>query len=210
MRALNLAIVCMLFVVVRCQSADSSTLNALLFENSLPPIGHTLFCQNYPGECAYRRPAPRFLSESSKALYYDLEQIHRRINTSIRPNPVKAGKLDPTERWNVSPISGNCNDFAVSKRHELLQRGWPSSALLLAEVTLDTGEHHLILVVNLHGDSYVLDNLEPNPVPLLQTTRYRWKRIESAEDPRLWLNMAPPVSVTKREAGLHLQSDRFK
>ena len=34
--------------------------------------------------------------------------------------------------WRLYPRRGNCNDYAVTKRHALLAQGIPSSALLLA------------------------------------------------------------------------------
>ena len=54
-----------------------------------------------------------------------------------------------------------CHDYAVTKRHELLTRGWPSRSLLLAEVVVPWGEHHLILVVRTSDGDLVLDNLNP-------------------------------------------------
>ncbi|WP_240543982.1 transglutaminase-like cysteine peptidase [Bradyrhizobium canariense] len=75
------------------------------------------------------------------------------------------------------PSAGNCGDYAVTKRHLLLRLGWPSSSLLLGEVTIrTTGEHHLVLLVldNLSGiiiqlseslDNYVfLRGSEPSAV----------------------------------------------
>ncbi len=47
----------------------------------------------------------------------------------------------------ASPASGDCNDYAVIKRHELIARGWPARAVLLSEVVTNWGEHHLVVVV---------------------------------------------------------------
>jgi predicted transglutaminase-like cysteine proteinase len=45
------------------------------------------------------------------------------------------------------PSSGDCNDYAVTRRHDLIARGWPARSLLLAEVITSWGEHHLVVVV---------------------------------------------------------------
>jgi predicted transglutaminase-like cysteine proteinase len=95
-------------------------------------------------------------------------------------------------------LSGNCNDYAVSKRHELLRLGWPSWALLLAEVVVATGEHHLVLVANAGGESFVLDNLKEVVVPLVAAVDYRWIRIESPDDPKFWIAFSPKESLPAR------------
>jgi predicted transglutaminase-like cysteine proteinase len=89
------------------------------------------------------------------------------------------------EEWTVSPQAGDCNDYSVTKRHEMLARGWPSSALLLSEVVTPKGEHHLVLVARLEEDDLVLDNLN-NDVRPVGSTRYRWVRAQSPTNPRSW------------------------
>jgi predicted transglutaminase-like cysteine proteinase len=59
----------------------------------------------------------------------------------------------------IAPASGDCEDYAVTKRAELLDRGWPARALLLSEVTTASGEHHMVLVVRTKSGDLVLDNL---------------------------------------------------
>ncbi|WP_424578784.1 transglutaminase-like cysteine peptidase [Bradyrhizobium sp. USDA 241] len=49
----------------------------------------------------------------------------------------------------------------MSKRHELLRRGWPARVLLLSEVVMRSGEHHLVLLVRTSSGDFVLDNLTP-------------------------------------------------
>src|SRR5438552_11036795 len=83
------------------------------------------------------------------------------------------------------PKSGDCNDFAVTKRHELLARGWTSDALLLAEVVTRWNEHHIVLVLRTQDGDFVLDNLDGD-VRLRSISSYRWFRIQSPHDPRLW------------------------
>ena len=48
----------------------------------------------------------------------------------------------------------------MTKRHELMARGWPARSLLLAEVVTNWGEHHLVLVVRTRTADLVLDNLD--------------------------------------------------
>ena len=100
------------------------------------------------------RPAPVTLTKARKA---ELAKVNREVNRAIRPQENPNGVT--AEEWLVAPRDGDCNDFAVTKRHELLARGWPSRSLLLAEAVVASGEHHLVLVVRTREDDVVLDNL---------------------------------------------------
>jgi predicted transglutaminase-like cysteine proteinase len=114
-----------------------------------------------------------------------LNFINEVINAVIAPKP---GDPAIDSDWLIGPAEGNCNDYAVTKRHLLLEAGWPASALLLAEVVrVTTGEHHLILVVRGTNSDFVLDNLRPFIVSLAEThDDYLWVRVLSAQDPRFW------------------------
>jgi predicted transglutaminase-like cysteine proteinase len=113
----------------------------------------------------------------------ELVAVNARVNRNIAPernNDGSAGK-----KWALAPEAGDCNDYAVTKRHELLARGWPSSSLLLAEVVTPWEEHHLVLVVRTREDDYVLDNLFEG-IRVWSDTSYQWVRIQSPKNPRFW------------------------
>lgn len=166
--------------------------NRISFENPvLAPMGHVQFCLQYPDDCQathldFRR---RHIVLSEKR-WNELNLINRAVNRDIIPDPV----LGPeTERWKVSPPSGNCHDYAVTKRHELLALGWPSEVLLLAEVVVPSGEHHLVLVVRTKDADLVLDNLNANIRTAAMTRyQYQWVRIESPYNPKFWVNVDVP------------------
>jgi predicted transglutaminase-like cysteine proteinase len=150
----------------------------------LPPLGHTHFCARYPRDCdptSSRTIANIPFGERWPQLNF----INAMINAVIAPKP---GEPAVDSDWLIGPAQGNCNDYAVTKRHLLLEAGWPASALLLAEVVrVTTGEHHLILIVRGTNSDFVLDNLRPFIVSLAETRDdYLWVRIESAENPRFW------------------------
>jgi predicted transglutaminase-like cysteine proteinase len=161
---------------------DSISAAVASSENVLPPMAHTVFCLRYPGDCEQSGSSMPFAD--TPARHAQLDFVNRHVNASIAPQPDRA-TLD--DKWLVAPPEGNCHDYAVTKRHDLLQKGWPSSSLLLAEVTLKTGEHHLILVAYTEGGEFILDNLDPDVVSLAQTkSGYYWNRIQSANDPKHW------------------------
>jgi predicted transglutaminase-like cysteine proteinase len=156
---------------------------------TLPPFAHTLFCTRYPAECVPRRIIFRGgLIALTAERKDELLKVNAQINGSIVPKRNTEGFAG--KGWQLSPKTGDCNDYAVTKRHELLERGWPSRALLLAEVVTTWGEHHLVLVVRTRQGDVVADNLSQDLKPWTRTP-YRWIRIQSPETPSFWSHLAP-------------------
>ena len=116
----------------------------------------------------------------------DLKEVNATVNREIAPELNELGLAG--EKWLINPRSGECHDYAVSKRHELLDRGWPARALLLSEVVTHSGEHHLVLVVRTKNGDLVLDNLTPQIRPWSRAP-YRWVRIQPT-DTRLWATVS--------------------
>jgi predicted transglutaminase-like cysteine proteinase len=158
--------------------------------NVLPPLSHTSFCIRYPDDCA-RTESTAALPASLDGRWRKMKLVNDSVNAAIAP---KAKPDRFHAHWAIRPLEGDCNDFSVTKRHELLNAGWPSSSLLLAEVRLiSTGEHHLILIVRGHRADWVLDNLKPEIVRLAATRdEYALVRIESSENPRYWTIFREP------------------
>lgn len=150
----------------------------------LAPMAFMRFCIRYPQDCKVPRmefrPAPVTLTKARKA---ELAKVNRDVNRAIRPRENLNGVT--AEEWLVAPRNGDCNDYAVTKRHELLARGWPSHSLLLAEVVVASGEHHLVLVVRTREDDFVLDSLSWTVRPVSQI-HYQWVRAQQTGNPKFW------------------------
>lgn len=166
-----------------------------LGQPTLAPIGHTQFCLEYSDDCAvhgvdFRRRQIALTPER----WNELNNINREVNRDIVPE-VTPG-TDATDRWVISPAAGDCKDYAITKRHELLAKGWPSRALLLSEVVVPWGEHHLVLVVRTKDVDVVLDNLTTIIRPVAMTYReYKWIRIETPQNPKFWARVQMPNSM---------------
>jgi predicted transglutaminase-like cysteine proteinase len=180
MRALALY-VALSFLLLVNQTANSETDNSA---NVLPPMGHTYFCMKYPADCQRTSQGP-LLPEPLSQRFSQLSTVNASVNAQISP---KSGPAELEKDWEIDPKQGDCVGYAVTKRHALLAAGWPSSDLLLAEVTLtSTGEHHLILIVKGTKANWVLDNLRDQVVRLAEIRdEYVWDRIESSSDPKRW------------------------
>jgi predicted transglutaminase-like cysteine proteinase len=159
----------------------------------LPPFAHTRFCLIYPAECRVHgllfRGGAVALTRSRRA---ELVRINAEVNRAIRPQRASESVAD--ERWLIAPPIGDCNDYAVTKRHQLLARGLPARALLLAEVVIPTGEHHLVLVVRTREGDLVADNLTL-AVRRWTDAPYRWVRIQSPANPLFWLAVRRPTPL---------------
>ena len=137
------------------------------------------------------RPKPVELTEARKT---ELAKVNREVNRAIQPKLNNNGVLE--EKWLISPREGDCKDYAVTKRHELLARGWPARSLLLAEVVVSSGEHHVVLIVRTNEDDFVLDNLNWN-VRRVSEIRYQWVRAQQPNNPKFWstINVARAAQV---------------
>jgi predicted transglutaminase-like cysteine proteinase len=160
---------------------------------AVAPFAYTHFCLRYANDCrvhgrAFRKP---HAIELTQARMGELTEVNHAVNRAITPQAYIARTSFDT--WRIGPTQGDCNDFAVTKRHELLARGWPSRALLLAEVITSWGEHHLILVVRTANRDVVLDSLNYSVRDWAQTS-YQWVRIQSPSNPEIWSTVQSVVA----------------
>nr|WP_246789730.1 transglutaminase-like cysteine peptidase [Bradyrhizobium sp. CCBAU 51765] len=142
-----------------------------------------MFCQRYEAECRPRRGFRGGPVRLTGERWLELLDVNRMVNLAIVPLPNDHGLAD--EAWRINPDRGDCNDYAVSKRHELLRRGWPARALLLSEVIVGSGRHHLVLLVRTLSGDLVLDNLALEIKPWSEIP-YRWLRVQMPSSHQLW------------------------
>jgi predicted transglutaminase-like cysteine proteinase len=152
---------------------------------SLAPLAHTRFCLEFPEECHVRRMIfrARTLTEDRRA---ELVGVNKDVNRAIVPRFRTSNRP-----WSIYPRFGDCNDYAVTKRHVLLGRGWASRSLLLAHGVSAAGEHHLVLVVRAAEGDLILDSLTDDIVALAKAP-YRWLKVQSPRDPNHWSQVAHP------------------
>ena len=120
-----------------------------------------------------------------------LKRVTHSVNISIIPTPKSYGP-NLGDGWTIAPDMGDCNDCAVTKRHELLEIGLPSKALRLSVVKTASGIGHLVLVVVTTKGDIVMDNLT-EVIRLWQSTDYHWLKIQSATDSKFWYEIKAPA-----------------
>jgi predicted transglutaminase-like cysteine proteinase len=149
---------------------------------ALAPFSFVKFCIDYPGECPKEAgPARIRLTHRRMA---ELSNVNSEVNDAIAPTP----DTSALRYWKLDVDAGDCNAFAVQKRHELIERGWPAAALALTVVKTSWGEGHLVVTVRTDRGDLVLDNLRLNIVPW-QRAGYHWIMRQSERDPQYWVEL---------------------
>ena len=145
-----------------------------------PLIPHVRFCHVYAPQCDVwpdRRPQ----GQSAAELLAQIEIVNRSVNARIRP------RSESEDRWDINVTAGDCEDYALQKRADLLALGWPSTAMRVAIVRTREGRGHAVLLVTIERSTFVLDNLTAEVV-LLQQIQYRMLMLQDQDDPRVWLD----------------------
>jgi predicted transglutaminase-like cysteine proteinase len=175
--------------LARVPTEPQSGIQFIRFDGpTLAPMAFTQFCLKYPGDC---KPQRMLLAgdriELNQTRWSELESVSRTVNASIHPERNQDGLAG--EKWLLGPLRGDCNDYAVTKRHQLLAKGWPARTVLLSEVVTAWGEHHLVTVVRTDRGDLVLDNLTDQIKPWSRTP-YRWVRMQTPKNPNYWASIA--------------------
>lgn len=149
---------------------------------TIAPIAFAKFCDNAADQCV--RIGDRDTIELTKQKRTELQRINSEINSAI----VYVGELEGQDDWKLNPASGDCDDYAVTKRQRLLRAGWPSGALRIATARTPSGIGHAVLVVSTTQGDLVLDN-RTNVVKPWKAVDLKWIKIQSHENPRVWLKL---------------------
>jgi predicted transglutaminase-like cysteine proteinase len=152
------------------------------------PLGYYQLCKTNNPVCrkiAGRKPQNRDgLVVLDKRLLSELATVNRAVNRSIH-SISDVAQYGVADRWSVNPKSGDCEDFALTKKARLLSLGWPSNALLIALANTYAGEEHALLVVRTDRGDFVLDSLRSD-IRRWSAGLYRWTAIQSPTDVWSW------------------------
>src|SRR5438552_7469568 len=170
---------------------DARTLTPIVDASpTLAPFQHVRFCLRYPSDCK-SNPAENDRIDLSAETSELLNRVNHSVNLSIAPM-LKSYGSNLDDGWTIAPGAGDCNDYAVTKRHELLESGLPSKALRLSVVKTASGVGHLVLVVVTTKGAIVMDDLTEMIRPW-QSTDYHWLKIQSATDSKFWHEIKRPA-----------------
>lgn len=132
------------------------------------PLGLQIFCISQQTHCARGGKAQ---VEITNDLMHTLELTNARVNQSIRPLKDTNGDI-----WSIHAAAGDCEDYALTKRAYLVERGVPLNALRIATAYTSSGEAHAVLVLRSDQGDLVLDNRH-NAIQHWHQTDLEWVAI---------------------------------
>ncbi|MFV0298794.1 MAG: transglutaminase-like cysteine peptidase [Hyphomicrobiaceae bacterium] len=160
-----------------------------IYRATLPPFGYVRFCHAFPGECVASRMEHSGRVRATPAKMSELDLINRHVNRTIQP-VTDMELYGEIERWVLPKDRGDCEDYALLKRHMLIARGWEPGTLLITVVRDEKGEGHAVLTVRTNKGDYVLDN-KTDEIRLWYETPYQLVMRQSYIDPNVWLSLEP-------------------
>ena len=149
--------------------------------HAFPPPAFKSFCAKHGALCSTRGSSK--VVELTSARKAELSKVNTFVNRHIaeRSDLETTGKAD---EWDLPKNQGDCEDFAILKKSELIKRGWPASALLLT-VARSGGEGHTVLTVRTSQGDLVLDN-RTSAIRDWSRTSYRYFARQSQSNGRTW------------------------
>lgn len=147
-----------------------------------PPAGAVGLCGTYDWACA----------KSGKRKVVDgqaletIKTINARVNRTVRPVSDMA-QYGRAERWGLPTAQGgDCEDYALLKKKELIAAGFAPEQLLIATVLDRQNQSHAVLIVRTGRQDLVLDNMTGRILPW-QKTGYTFLRLQNPARPSGWV-----------------------
>ncbi|WP_280820772.1 transglutaminase-like cysteine peptidase [Pseudaminobacter soli (ex Li et al. 2025)] len=163
------------------------------------PIGHYDFCKRFRDECAIR-PIDKGPEHMTKALWKMVMDVNLHVNTAVKPMS-DLENYGQEEYWAYPDNGyGDCEDYALEKRRELMHDGISLANLLITVVRKPDGEGHAVLTVRTDQGDFILDNLNDS-VRQWYETGYTFLKRQATDHTGHWVTIregqAPLVSSVK-------------
>lgn len=169
---------------------DRSTVPAAAFMrvygSAQPPHGFVRFCEATPTECNPDHKQDARFDASAERLQ-QLDDINRAINQQIAP-ATDLEVYGVNEYWTLPQTKGDCEDYALLKRHKLIEKGWPVSSLLMTVVRDEKGEGHAVLTARTVQGDFILDN-KVDEVRVWNQMPYQFVMRQSYLNPHVWVSL---------------------
>jgi predicted transglutaminase-like cysteine proteinase len=159
-------------------------------QQALPPLAHVRFCAQYPDQCLNYSKQTGFKVRAELTLA-ELAAVNGSVNRTLIP------QVENADIWSLNTERGDCEDYALLKRQQLLEMGWSSSSLRIATALTQGGTGHAVLIVRLNNQDVVLDNLTDAIRPWYET-EYRFLKIQSDTDPNAWFAVENPKASPRQ------------
>lgn len=148
------------------------------------PEGAQAICQTYAWACA--ASAAKGLGDGDELEW--VAAVNSQINHSVRA-------IEDDRQYGVADVwtlptqtGGDCEDFALLKKRELISHGLDPRRLLIATVLDRQRNPHAVLVFRSAQGDLVLDNLTDQIRPW-HATKYMFLQMQDPDRPSRWVNV---------------------
>lgn len=170
------------FAVSGAQASEGAFITAI--SASPPPSGAQQLCRQYSWACSGQKTA----SFTSKQEMQIVKKVNLQVNASTR-SITDQSQYRQRELWALPTTrGGDCEDFALLKKRDLIKAGIDPSKLLIATVLDRRRNAHAVLVYRSAQGDLVLDNLT-NSIKPWKATRYLFLRMQDPKQPRRWVGI---------------------
>jgi predicted transglutaminase-like cysteine proteinase len=160
------------------------------------PRGFRELCERDPSGCNLANQGGDTKGLSPAHVMSLLRSVNQRINNRILWQADKGA--DRWERPQGNNPKGDCEDFALAKRDELIGAGFSADQMYLAIGYMAKAGLHAVLVVSTEQGDFVLDSLNERIVPWYKTP-YIWVMRETSVASTEW-RMVPDVQPRQSKA----------
>ena len=161
--------------------------------NASQPIGHYEFCLGHPAECAVKSKTEKRV-HLTPARWNALVAVNNAVNAAVTP-ATDEEMFGKAEVWSYPTDKGDCEDFVLLKRRELIAKGWPVGALLITVVRQSNGDGHAVLTVLSDRGDLVLDNLR-SEIRVWNQTDYKFVKRQSEFNSGQWVSIEDARTTT--------------
>ncbi|MGV3553456.1 transglutaminase-like cysteine peptidase [Rhizobium sp.] len=150
------------------------------------PIGHYEFCQLNKAECSIisKGVQPARVTDYG---WNVIKEVNASVNARIMPM-TDQDIYGRDEVWAYPSDVGDCEDYVLEKRRELMRKGFSVSNLLITVVRKPDGEGHAVLTLRTIDGDFILDNLEDS-VKLWSDTPYNYMKRQADYDTGRWVKI---------------------
>ena len=128
---------------------------------------------------------PQAQAKTTEQILRVANRVNRAVNRQIAEVADQA-QYNRQEFWALpTSMGGDCEDFALLKRQQLMAMGVPGERLLIATVLDRQRRGHAVLVLRTDRGDVVLDNLT-NRIKHWSQTGYTFLRMQDPDAPSRW------------------------
>lgn len=148
------------------------------------PDGAQAICSTYAWACASANASG---AAPGNELQF-VAAVNAKINRSVRAVEDDR-QYGVSEHWALpTQVGGDCEDFALLKKRELVSLGVDPKRLLIATVLDRQRNPHAVLVFRSAKGDLVLDNLT-DQIRSWRETRYMFLQMQDPDRPSRWVNV---------------------